>query len=29
VRKLTVPVRTARLNLREFVAGDLAAIHAY
>jgi [ribosomal protein S5]-alanine N-acetyltransferase len=29
VRKLTVPVGTARLNLREFVATDLAAVHAY
>jgi ribosomal-protein-alanine N-acetyltransferase len=29
VRKLTVPVRTARLNLREFVATDFAAVHAY
>jgi RimJ/RimL family protein N-acetyltransferase len=29
VRKLTVPVRTARLNLREFVSSDFAAIHAY
>jgi RimJ/RimL family protein N-acetyltransferase len=29
VRKLTVPVRTARLNLREFVAADFAAVHAY
>ena len=29
MRKLTVPVRTARLNLREFVAADLAAVHAY
>jgi [ribosomal protein S5]-alanine N-acetyltransferase len=29
VRKLTLPVRTARLNLREFVAADFAAVHAY
>jgi len=29
VRKLTVPVRTARLILREFVKGDFAAIHRY
>ena len=29
MRKLTVPVRTARLNLREFVATDFAAVHAY
>jgi ribosomal-protein-alanine N-acetyltransferase len=29
VRKLTVPVRTVRLNLREFVAADFAAVHAY
>jgi [ribosomal protein S5]-alanine N-acetyltransferase len=29
VRKLTVPVRTERLNLREFVAGDFQAVHAY
>jgi len=29
VRKLIVPVRTARLNLREFVATDLDAVHAY
>jgi RimJ/RimL family protein N-acetyltransferase len=29
VRKLTLPVRTARLNLREFVATDFAAVHAY
>jgi RimJ/RimL family protein N-acetyltransferase len=29
VRKLTVPVRTARLLLREFVISDLEAIHAY
>jgi [ribosomal protein S5]-alanine N-acetyltransferase len=29
VRKLTVPVRTARLNLREFVLSDLEAVHAY
>jgi ribosomal-protein-alanine N-acetyltransferase len=29
VRKLTVPLLTARLNLREFVAEDFAAIHAY
>jgi RimJ/RimL family protein N-acetyltransferase len=26
---LTVPVRTARLNLREFVAADFDAVHAY
>jgi [ribosomal protein S5]-alanine N-acetyltransferase len=29
VRKLSVPVRTARLNLREFVASDLEAVYAY
>jgi [ribosomal protein S5]-alanine N-acetyltransferase len=29
VRKLTLPVRTARLNLREFMAMDFAAVHAY
>jgi ribosomal-protein-alanine N-acetyltransferase len=29
VRKLTLPVRTARLNLREFIAMDFAAVHAY
>jgi [ribosomal protein S5]-alanine N-acetyltransferase len=29
VRKLTVPVRTARLNLREFVMADFDAVHAY
>ena len=29
MRKLTLPVRTARLNLREFVALDFAAVHAY
>ena len=29
MRRLTVPVRTARLNLREFVPSDFAAIHAY
>jgi [ribosomal protein S5]-alanine N-acetyltransferase len=29
VRKLTLPVRTARLSLREFVATDFAAVHAY
>jgi [ribosomal protein S5]-alanine N-acetyltransferase len=29
VRKLTVPVRTARLSLREFVAADFEAVHAY
>jgi RimJ/RimL family protein N-acetyltransferase len=29
VRKLTVPVRTARLTLREFVASDFDAVHAY
>jgi ribosomal-protein-alanine N-acetyltransferase len=29
VRKLSVPVRTARLNLREFVATDFHAVHAY
>jgi ribosomal-protein-alanine N-acetyltransferase len=29
VRKLTVPVRTSRLNLREFVAADFQAVHAY
>ena len=29
MRKLSVPVRTARLNLREFVAADLDAVYAY
>jgi [ribosomal protein S5]-alanine N-acetyltransferase len=29
VRKLTVPVRTARLVLREFVMSDFDAVHAY
>jgi ribosomal-protein-alanine N-acetyltransferase len=29
VRKLTLPVRTARLNLRDFIATDFAAVHAY
>jgi [ribosomal protein S5]-alanine N-acetyltransferase len=29
VRKLTVPVRTARLNLREFVAADFNAVYTY
>jgi ribosomal-protein-alanine N-acetyltransferase len=29
MRKLTVPVRTARLNLREFVSSDFEAVHAY
>jgi ribosomal-protein-alanine N-acetyltransferase len=29
VRKLTLPVRTTRLSLREFVAADFAAVHAY
>jgi [ribosomal protein S5]-alanine N-acetyltransferase len=29
VRKLTLPVRTARLNLREFGAADFQAVHAY
>lgn len=29
MRKLIVPVRTARLNLREFVATDFEAVHAY
>ena len=29
MRKLALPVRTARLNLREFVRGDFAAMHAY
>jgi ribosomal-protein-alanine N-acetyltransferase len=29
VRKLTLPVKTARLNLREFVKEDFAAIHTY
>jgi ribosomal-protein-alanine N-acetyltransferase len=29
MRTLTLPVRTARLTLREFVLGDLAAVHAY
>ena len=29
MRKLTLPIRTARLNLREFIATDFAAVHAY
>jgi [ribosomal protein S5]-alanine N-acetyltransferase len=29
VRTLTVPVRTARLNLREFVESDFDAVYAY
>jgi [ribosomal protein S5]-alanine N-acetyltransferase len=29
MRRLTVPVRTARLSLREFVTADLDAVHAY
>jgi [ribosomal protein S5]-alanine N-acetyltransferase len=29
VRALILPLRTARLNLREFVISDLRAIHAY
>jgi RimJ/RimL family protein N-acetyltransferase len=29
VRKLTVPVHTARLNLREFVTADFDAVHSY
>jgi RimJ/RimL family protein N-acetyltransferase len=29
MRTLALPIRTARLNLREFVRGDFAAIHAY
>jgi ribosomal-protein-alanine N-acetyltransferase len=29
VRRLTVPLHTARLNLREFVAGDFDAVYAY
>ena len=29
VRTLSVPVRTARLNLREFVMSDFQAVHAY
>jgi [ribosomal protein S5]-alanine N-acetyltransferase len=29
VRSLTVPVRTARLNLREFLRTDLQAVYAY
>jgi [ribosomal protein S5]-alanine N-acetyltransferase len=29
VRRLSLPVRTPRLNLREFVASDFAAVHAY
>ena len=28
-RKLTLPIATARLSLREFVQGDFDAIHAY
>jgi RimJ/RimL family protein N-acetyltransferase len=29
VRTLTVPIRTARLNLREFVGTDFHSVHAY
>jgi ribosomal-protein-alanine N-acetyltransferase len=29
VRKLKIPMRTARLHLREFVQNDFAAVHAY
>lgn len=29
MRRLTLPVRTARLNLREFLATDFEAVHAY
>ena len=29
MRKLTLPFRTARLNLREFAASDFEAVHAY
>ena len=29
VRRLNLPVRTARLNLREFVTSDFDAVHAY
>ena len=29
MRKLTLPARTARLELREFVAADFQAVHAY
>ena len=29
MRTLTVPIRTARLNLREFVRTDFQAVHAY
>ena len=29
MRTLNLPVRTARLNLREFAAADFAAIHSY
>ncbi|HXP64512.1 MAG TPA: GNAT family protein [Steroidobacteraceae bacterium] len=29
MRKLKLPVRTARLELREFVASDFQAVHAY
>ena len=29
MRKLTLPVRTARLSLREFVAADFGAVYAY
>jgi [ribosomal protein S5]-alanine N-acetyltransferase len=29
MRTLALPVRTARLTLREFVPGDFAAVHAY
>ncbi len=28
-RRLALPIRTARLTLREFVSSDLAAVHAY
>ena len=29
MRTLELPIRTARLNLREFVRGDFDAVHAY
>ena len=29
MRTLIVPIRTARLSLREFVASDFQAVHAY
>ena len=29
MRTLALPIRTARLTLREFVRGDFAAVHAY